>query len=149
MNLYIIRHAIAVDREEHRGKDAGRPLSQQGRRKMRRIARGMRRLGLRFDVVSRELSQQNTVSISANLAPGKNAAPLLASLADRNQKSVLLVGHEPQLSRLISTLVSGSGALSLTMKKGGLCRLTVAHPGRPGTATLEWLITPSQLAALR
>jgi phosphohistidine phosphatase len=124
----------------------------------------MRRLGLRFDVivsspllrarqtaeiVSRELSQQNTVSISANLAPGKNAAPLLASLADRNQKSVLLVGHEPQLSRLISTLVSGSGALSLTMKKGGLCRLTVAHPGRPGTATLEWLITPSQLAALR
>ena len=164
MDLYILRHAIAVDREEHRGKDADRPLTVQGKLKMRRIARGMRRLGLRFDVivsspllrarqtaaiVAREISQRDKVTISPNLAPGKNPAPLLSSLADNNHESALLVGHEPQLSRLISTLVSGSGKCSVTMKKGGLCRLSVAHTLRPGTATLEWLVTPSQLAALR
>jgi phosphohistidine phosphatase len=163
MDLFVLRHAIAVDREEHRGKDEDRPLTQQGRKKMRRIARGMRRLGLRFDVivsspllrarqtadiVARELSSMKKLRLSPELAAGNDPTALLSVLGKRNRHRVLLVGHEPQLSVFISIILTGSNALSVTMKKGGLCKLSVDGFPRPRSATLEWLLTPSQLASL-
>ena len=61
------------------------------------------------------------------------------------RQHILLVGHEPYLSRLISTLVTGSSALPLVMKKGGLCKLSIDTLRFGRCATLEWLLTPRQL----
>ena len=44
MNLYIIRHAIAVE-EDPSGEDSQRALTDKGSKKMRQIAKGLRILG--------------------------------------------------------------------------------------------------------
>jgi len=58
---------------------------------------------------------------------------------------VLVVGHEPGLSRLISVLTSGQARTSIDLKKGALCKLTAAALEYDRCATLEWLLTSRQL----
>jgi phosphohistidine phosphatase len=62
--------------------------------------------------------------------------------------NIALVGHEPSLSRLISVLLSGEPTLPITLKKGGVCRLSVDKLMYGRCATLEWLLSPSQLAEI-
>src|SRR5258708_7959635 len=61
---------------------------------------------------------------------------------------VLLVGHEPNLSELISLLVSGDARLSITMKKGGLCKVSAEILAARRCASLEWLLTPKQMGLM-
>jgi phosphohistidine phosphatase SixA len=61
---------------------------------------------------------------------------------------VLLVGHEPYLSGLVSLLASGGATLTVVMKKGGLCKLTTGSLIHGRCATLEWLLTPKQMALM-
>ena len=51
MTLYLLRHAIAVDEEDFTGEDSDRPLTEEGRRKMEKVARGMKNLGVHFDAL--------------------------------------------------------------------------------------------------
>jgi len=64
------------------------------------------------------------------------------------RKSVLLVGHEPQLSTIGAILLSGDSELDLDLKKGGLFKLELATI-EAGEARLEWCLTPRQLRQLR
>ena len=63
----------------------------------------------------------------------------------RKEKRVVLVGHEPYLSSLISLLLSGQTNIAMSLKKGGLCCLSIGelHYGR--CAKLEWFLTPAQM----
>jgi len=162
MDLYILRHAIAEPKTGAfpRG-DRQRKLTVEGSRRMRRIARGMKTAGLSFDVIltspyvrARQTADivagvfglEKQVELTAALAPGGIPVELI-ELLNRDyaaRKSILLVGHEPGLSRLISVLLTGGPDLSLNLKKGGLCRLTVAHPRAGCRATLEFLLAPAQ-----
>jgi phosphohistidine phosphatase len=63
-------------------------------------------------------------------------------------ESVLLVGHEPFLSGLISLLATGHEGFCVVMKKGGLCKLTIEALRHGRCATLEWLLTPKQMALM-
>ena len=65
MNLYIIRHAIAVDAGTADFEDSQRPLTDKGRKKMRQIAKGLRSLGVEFDLIlsSPYLRTQETAEI--------------------------------------------------------------------------------------
>ena len=167
MDLYILRHAIAEERSPSLpGGDSQRRLTPEGARKMRRIAKGMKALDLEFDLIlsSPYLRARETAEIVAKtfrcarkldltpaLAPDGNPKELMTELLKerRGCKRVLLVGHEPYLSSLISLLLSGHTDISVTLKKGGLCCLTLGslHYGR--CAKLEWLLTPNQLRCLK
>lgn len=164
MNLFLLRHAIAVEPGSLSGaSDAERPLSPEGKKKMRRIALGMKALDLSFDMIlsSPYVRARETAEIVAHefgtvleftprLEVGGDPAALVAEVAARckGMEDVLLVGHEPQLSKLISHLLSGNSGLSITMKKGGLCKLDVPRLSYSRSASLEWLLAPSQLAHL-
>lgn len=163
MDLYLLRHAIAFERgREWTGRDADRPLTKKGAKKMRRIAEVMKDLNLSFDVIlsspfrrAKETAEivadafdcANRMKFSSHLKVGGSPAALVKEIIAHHAKrgSVLLVGHEPYLSGLISVLVSGNESLSITMKKGGLCKLTIEslHYGR--CARLDWLIGPAQI----
>lgn len=166
MELYVLRHAIAVERgaPEIR-RDSDRPLSGAGRKKMQRIARGMRALKMRPDLilsspylrarqtaelVAREFEAGSVLELSALLEPGGDPEELMNLLGGQyaSAGSVMLVGHEPSLSELISMLLSGGDRMAVTMKKGGLCKLTLDGPRYGRCATLEWLLTPRQLTRL-
>jgi phosphohistidine phosphatase len=60
-------------------------------------------------------------------------------------EKILLVGHEPDLSRLISVLATGTLQLQLDFKKGGLCKLEAETLRAGPCATLVWLLTPKQM----
>jgi phosphohistidine phosphatase len=163
MELFLLRHAIAVERSL--GDDTKRPLSREGAEKMRRIAKGMRRLELDFDLILsspylrarqtaeiavRELEAEDKLKVTDHLAADADAAELVSELktSHRSCKSVLLVGHEPFMSELISTLLSGKRGVPIVMKKGGLCHLTIESLRYGRCARLEWLLTPRQLARI-
>jgi len=166
MNLYLLRHAIAMESGWRPGaSDAERPLSPEGKKKMRKIALGMKRLELSFDlilsspyvraqetaaIVVEELTAACGVQLTPHLEVGGNPAELMEEVAalGKGKESILLVGHEPQLSKLISYLLAGNSGLAITMKKGGLCKLDLARLRYARTGTLEWLLTPSQLVHL-
>jgi phosphohistidine phosphatase len=89
------------------------------------------------------------VSYSDYLVPGGNALELIGEINDERPQRVLLVGHEPDLSSLISVLVTGGSDAGIELKKGGLCRLTTEKLVFGKCATLNWLLTPKQLRELR
>jgi phosphohistidine phosphatase len=166
MELYFLRHGIAAERRPGSLMDESkRPLTMEGVGKMRRIARGMRRLKLDFDVIlaSPYLRAKQTAEIAAaalgakgklifsdNLAGHGDSVQLVAELREhhRDCKSLLVVGHEPSMSELISTLLVGNRSLQLVLKKGGLCKLTASELRHGRCAALEWLLTPGQLRRL-
>ena len=166
MELYILRHAIAVDRGTPGfERDDRRPLTEKGEEKMHGIARGMKSLGLSFDIILSSPFERakHTAEIVAETFDCKKSmtlTDLLATDGDMMEfveyvnrhyaklQSILVVGHEPYLSGMISLLVSGSEAMSVVMKKGGLCKLSMSFPLRPGGATLEWLLPPKALTRL-
>lgn len=163
MKLYLLRHGIAVERRPGRS-DAQRRLTPRGRRRMQRIARAMSLAGIRVDaiytsplpraaqtaaIVTAALDAPDPVESPA-LAPGGAVAALLQEIARQHRRpgaGVLLVGHEPDLSRLASRLVTGAPNGVLRLRKGGFCRLDVPDDrlryGR--CATLEWLVAPRLL----
>ncbi len=167
MDLYILRHAIAVQRgTKGFEQDSERPLTEKGIKKMRRIARGMAALGLSFDLIlsSPFLRARQTAEIVTDvggskeklelcpfLETGGDPEALIRDLASREEAlaSVLLVGHEPYLSELVSVLIAGDAGAGIMLKKGGLCMLSAESLRFGRCATLEWLLTPSQLEKLR
>ena len=162
MEIYILRHGIAVDRGTPGfKKDSDRPLTKEGEEKMHQIADTMLGMGLKFDLIlsSPYLRAEQTAQIVADtldrevtltktLAPDANALELIAEINDEKPHSVLLVGHEPDLSLLISVLVCGTSDSSFELKKGGLCKLTAETITFGRCATLNWLITPKHLRGM-
>ncbi len=166
MNLYILRHGLAAERVAgDSAHDVDRPLTAKGRARVQGIAAAMQALGLSFDlilsspyrrarqtaeIVADKFKSCGKLHYSAALTPEGDLKSLLAELSRIKPapENVLLTGHEPGLSALISTLVFGDGRGSVLLKKGGLCKVSLSsfRPG-PG-ATLEWLLTPRQLLLL-
>ena len=166
MNIYILRHGIAAKRgASNLQTDRRRPLTDEGEKKMRKIAKAMKAMELSFDLIlsspflrAKQTAEIVTEAFKANkrlefadeLAVGANPKALLARL-DRQRprpRDVLVVGHEPYLSSLISTLLSGSPQLRIELKKGGLAKLSVTSLKASRQATLEWLLTPKQMGLM-
>lgn len=167
MKLYLLRHAIADVRDPVKYPDDSlRPLTKEGKDKFRRICGGIQRLRLAFDLVvsSPYTRAQQTAEIfceelkiskaqlvlSENLTPFGDPQALFEEISAQypNMDNLVCVGHEPYLSELIGALLCGNAAASITMKKGGLCCLTLSQLDFAGYATLEWLLTPAQLIAM-
>jgi phosphohistidine phosphatase len=166
MKLYFMRHGIALPADDPAATaDDDRPLTDKGARRVRKAAKGMRRLGLSFDLVlSSPLARaRQTADIVAgllhheaieeltSLAPESAIDELTQDLARyQDRSSLLLVGHEPSLSGAVAHLIGTKGGrgVSLEFKKGALCCVDIDAPPRPNTGTLFWLLAPKQLRLL-
>jgi phosphohistidine phosphatase len=165
MELYILRHGIA-DMLSANGRDSARHLTPEGVKKTRRVSKGMRAMELSFDlilsspflraketavIVAKTFKIENCLRFSKSLAPDGNPKKLIDELKStfRKREKVLLVGHEPFLSRFISLLISGDTAVPITLKKGGLCKLSTRSLQYGRCSTLEWLLTPGQNRRIR
>ncbi len=168
MKLLLLRHAIAEDRAKFAtsGKeDRLRPLTEDGRKKMRRSADALAailpeialiatspfaRCRESAEIVARAYPGRPVLSELGELAPTGSSAALLKFL--RAQKAlpvVACIGHEPNLSQFAGWLLAGKEKSFLELRKGGACLLDFAGPLAPGAATLLWHLTPSQLRSLR
>ncbi len=166
MNLYILRHGLAVEpgAPEH-PKDSERPLTPKGERKMWKIAQALEEMEVSLDcilsspyvrarqtaeIVAEALNLRKRLDLTETLTPAGSSKKLIEIIKHREPplEEVLLVGHEPYLSELISLLLSGNNGLEVTMKKGGLCKLCVESLEHGQCATLGWLLTPKQMCLM-
>ena len=165
MELLVVRHAIAFERNTRRWPDDGeRPLSPQGVARAAKAAAGMKQLvraparvlasplvrAQQTAAILSEVAGWPSASECAELAPGATPEALLAVLRRLPEVRVALVGHEPGLSRLLAAALPGApGAGAFRFRKMGAALLTFAGAARPGGARLEWLVPPKLLRAAR
>lgn len=153
MQLILLRHGQAED--SHPGGDSLRPLTEKGYDQARRQADRLAKVGKLPEIVLTSplvRAKQTAESfceqaglpgpvVQGWIACGMKPETAVAELAGFSEfKRVALVGHEPDLSRLISFLI-GSTAAGIQMKKGGIACLQVSPPARQGT--LKYLIPPA------
>ncbi|MFM1892035.1 MAG: hypothetical protein RLZ44_1112 [Pseudomonadota bacterium] len=166
MDILIVRHGIAEERESfaERGRsDDLRPLTKKGIERMREGARGLKQVVEQIDVLaSSPLTRaQQTAEILAKsfspgpvievpeLAPGHGPAVVTAWLAAQETDGTLaLVGHEPDLSELVAWLVCGRSEGFLDLKKGAACLVSSHGAPAQGRCILRWALTPRQLRQL-
>lgn len=167
MELLVIRHGVAEDREVFAatGKDDSlRPLTKDGRWKMERVARGLRRLLPSLDIVAtspftRAAQTAKIVAAAYSdvdverldaLTPQASPRTLVAWLREREAEDrVAIVGHEPHLGSLVYWLLTGDTAEDrIVLRKGGACFLTFDVKPQAGRATLIASLTPSLLRRL-
>ena len=160
MNLYIIRHAIAVE-EDSSGDDSQRSLTDKGRKKMRQIAKGLRILGVEFDMIlsspyvrARETAEvlndvfknKKQIAFSEHLVPMGDPTALIAEIKEKySVNDLAIVGHQPLLTNFISLLSAKGAHVDVELKKGGVCRLSTDDMH---FATIQWLFTPGVLVEI-
>lgn len=158
MELYFLRHGDAVTGESWKGKDGERPLSAPGAALMEREAAAIARLCARVDailcspslrarqtadIVVRKLGRGELLEVEERLSPGFGADELAAILRERHGAgALLLVGHEPDFSRVISACIGGG---RVEVKKGSLLRVDLEKTSSL-SGVLAWNLPPSLLA---
>lgn len=166
MDLYLVRHALAHERDPDRWPDdSERPLTPEGEENFREASRGLQQIAPTVMALlsSPYARSWRTAEILAeregwpepkyfpalepDVPPEKTA---LALQTYSEAESVVLVGHRPGLHELAVYLLTGdAGSADIKIKKGGAVRITFAGPPEPGTGKLHWIIPPKVLRSLR
>lgn len=164
MQVILVRHAIAHERSRARWpNDSQRPLTPDGIRKFEKAARGLGRYLPRSATlltsplvrardtaaILRRVAQLREPVESPELGAGQAVKHAIALLRKQRTRCVVLVGHEPNLSLLLSSLLGGVARLKFTLKKGGAVCVEFGKAVEPGAATLLWMAPPRMLRAMR
>lgn len=142
LDIYIVRHAVAEDKDDwamQSGDDSLRPLTSRGSMKMKKLARKYFSAIGKVDLIitSPYVRAQQTAEIlhqEFSKAELKQSQWLIPSIEPEKSivnlrrqigaaKRVILVGHQPHLGDLISVLLTGEPGLLIDLKKGSLTRL--------------------------
>lgn len=143
MILILIRHAHAIEAPPGLG-DADRWLSSKGRKVARRVGAWLAKPKRRphaiwtsplvravqtAEIVARECEVADDVSVSVELSPGRDTGDLLRVLAEHRGPSPLaLVGHEPSLSLIATSLLADPAWPGF--KKGGMLAVEWSGTGK-------------------
>ncbi len=158
MNLYLMRHGIALDVGENGiRRDADRPLSEEGRRRVKCIAEGLRGLMDRPDlvvaspllrarqtaeIVARQWGSAADPAVCESLAPHGSAEDFFSWLQRVLPRNVLAVGHMPDLSDLASVLLFGRAGAGFDFRKGSVAAFGCESRPRPGRFHMRWFLPP-------
>jgi phosphohistidine phosphatase len=151
MEILIIRHGQAVDDAPGLG-DSGRWLTGKGRKVTRRVARWLAKQKHRrpatiwtsplvrsvqtAEIIAEAAGLTEGVSVVAELSPTRDTAELLRLLSlHQGGQPLALVGHEPSLSTLVTSLLGDVGWTGL--KKSGV--VAVSWDGR-GPGSLRFVL---------
>jgi phosphohistidine phosphatase len=161
MDLYIVRHGIAIDREDPKcPPDPERYLTEEGIEKTKQVAKGVASLGVTADLLlsSPYVRATQTAEIFANaleypkqkirrtdlLLPGADPSMLFRELAkDKHSSSVFLFGHAPQLDEILAAAFAFKHNIT-ALKKAGVAALKLKRVSPP-SAELLWVGTPRLL----
>jgi phosphohistidine phosphatase len=155
MKLYLMQHALAYSAEE----DSERPLSPAGINQAKASARGIKRLGLEFDLIvasPKRRAHQTAALIAEKLRfPYSDILTTESALPDQVSQSlfdlleqepaesrVLVVGHQPQMAKIAGTLMHGGTVL---IENAGL---TCFEIDQTGQSRLEFHLRAEQLALI-
>jgi phosphohistidine phosphatase len=153
--LYFLRHADAGPMRNDTAEDDARQLTASGEAELRGAAELWRRLTVRPGrVISSPLPRARRTAelaveglgggveivVDDRLRPGAGWSELAAALAAHpHLERTMLVGHQPDLARVIERL---TGASRIAMQPGSLACLEFAEEPGPGMGRLNWLLDP-------
>lgn len=148
MLLYFLRHGEA-DWPNWKKSDDERPLTKSGKKEMREVAKFLRRLKVQPDVIvtSPLPRAAQTAEIAADylkaklleddlLEPAFGTDDLQTLLKRQSADSVMIVGHEPSFTEVISKLTGAS----LKLSKAGVALVELDSESKKGR--LLWLFPP-------
>ena len=166
MQLLIVRHADAGDAEEFAktgSPDSMRPLSSKGRKQIRAAAKALLQLVPDVSLIATSpyvravethaalravYGKEIDTATTDTLEPERSPDDFAKWIRRRPEEVIAAVGHEPHLSTLVTWFMTGSDDSRVQLKKGGACLLDFEDHAARNRATLRWLLTPKQLAAL-
>jgi len=161
MQLYIVRHGIAVDREDPKcPADPERFLTDEGTEKTQEVAKGVSEVAAVPDLMltSPYLRAVQTAEVFAAaleypkqkirksdlLLPGAEPLQLFRELGkDKDLSTVFVFGHAPHLDDLIATAIGTKHHIS-SLKKAGVALVELKRLVPP-SGELVWLATPKLL----
>ncbi len=169
MEIYLVRHAEALDATEGLA-DELRYLTRRGRKDAAKLARRLKKHHVRpgriissplvravqtAELLAAEIGSDTLVTATVALSPGASAEALMALICQTDTpKSLLLVGHEPQLSHLAALLLGFEHIAPLA--KGSCLALSVKPDQADKRAAFNWyapvggkLVTSQRKALIR
>ena len=157
MELYLVRHGTAKAESE----DPRRGLTEEGKQTVERMADFLASLRIplhRIDHSEKPRARQTAEILAARLqpaagtcevpglAPNDDVEPICHEL-ESESKNLMLVGHLPFLSLLVSQLLGVStNKLLVEFEPAGVVRLN--RMGR-GPWVIRWVLTPAMLSTRR
>ena len=151
LDLFFFRHGLA-DWPNWRGDDDDRPLTEEGKKETHEVAASLAKLGVKpqkiitsplprasqtADIVREHLHAP--LKTSECLAKGFGVRELKELFSGDKIDNLMLVGHEPDFSRVIEKLTGGN----VKLKKSGVARVRLDHNKMSGQ--LLWLLPPRVL----
>jgi phosphohistidine phosphatase len=162
MNLYIVRHAWAEERDDSRWPDDDlRPLTPDGKERFTQVVKQLLRRGMAPGVIAASplvrcietaqlvaagLPDRPKVVELDELRPGSDLAGLLRwtiRQADKHE-GIAWVGHAPDVGRLTAALI-GEGDALVHFAKGAVAAVRFDGPPVLGGGELQWLATAKLL----
>jgi phosphohistidine phosphatase len=161
MIIYFLRHASAGEPFANPKKDEKRALDKDGIEQCGYVGRALAAIETQVDViissplkratqtaslVGNEMGYEGKLQIEPSLRPGAGFADFRKMLEKyAQQESIMVVGHNPNLSQFLGTAISESGCeASVELKKGAVARVDM----RRSSGTLQWCLTPKALRIL-
>lgn len=158
MQVYIVRHGIAIDREDPKSPaEAERYLTEEGVTKTKQVAKALAAQGLHADLFmsSPFVRAMQTAEIFASafeypkqkiaktetLLPGAEPSAFFRELVRQKQaSSVFCFGHAPNVDDLVAAALGVSRQIT-SLKKAGVALLELKRISPP-SGQLVWLVTP-------
>ena len=162
MEVYLLRHGIA-DNDSPTGRDADRPLTGEGRRKLREVLKSVAAAGVTPEVIvsSPYVRARQTAEIACEvlgykekvhgsdaLVPDSDPQQVWQEIRNtyRGAHSILLASHEPLMGRCTGFLL-GYPDLLVDFKKGAIVRIDIEQFGVLPRGLLRWMLVPKLASA--
>lgn len=155
MEIYLLRHGIAEDRAE--GGDAARALTDEGRKKLRRVLETAAKAGVEpslilssplkralqtAEIASEALGYKEKIVQVEALRPESSPQDLWEEIRGRRgEQALLAAGHEPMMSATVAFLL-GTPALQVDMKKAALVSIAISRFAANPQGVLRWMLIP-------
>jgi phosphohistidine phosphatase len=155
MIVYFLRHANAGVKRLNPVQDEKRPLDKEGIEQCRYVGRLLNSLDTHVDLilssplkratqtasmVGNEIAYEQRIELTPALHPAASYEGFRELLHQISElEAVMVVGHNPTMSRFLSLLVTGGlNERAIDMKKGSVARVEMG----PKRSVLNWLVTP-------
>jgi|SRR5580692_1950789 phosphohistidine phosphatase len=161
MFLYFLRHASAGQPLSSAKKDEKRGLDKDGIQQCGYIGRALAALGVQVDIIAssplkrstqtaalvgNEMGHEGKLVMENALRPEANFSDFQKMLEKyARQDSMMVVGHNPNLSDFLGRVISDSGCEAvIDLKKGAVAKVEM----RRNSGSLSWCVTPRILRTL-
>lgn len=167
MELYLIRHSVAQDLGANGNYlDEHRALTEDGLRRAEKVGKGLRKIGVGFNVILTSPSKrcvqtaetirlamrlpEHALIVTPELGLDHDTDSVLRLLNERYRElgQVALIGHQPNLGEIGSSLLVEDRTIEFKMSRAGVICLQTGPLVQLGTASLLWKLLPGQLIKL-